>query len=247
MRDSPYVYLSPIETQNFGIVVARAPSVTVETLPEILNFCQINQVAMLAARCAVADLPAAHRMEQHGFLLMDTLLYYVRHLAKPPVPEDQGQALIRPVRPGEEDQVREIAIQAFKDYFGHYHADSQLDKTLCDEAYVSWAVRSCSSREVANEVLVAEIDSRLAGFATLRRNNDDEGEGVLYGVAPWAQGRGIYRSFMVQSMEWGKEQGFKRMVYSTQVTNNAVQRVWTRVGAEISHAYYTFHKWFNTP
>ena len=44
------------------------------------------------------------------------------------------------------------------------------------------------------EVLVAEVDGRLAGFATLRMNNSEEGEGVLFGVAPFAQGSGIYRS-----------------------------------------------------
>jgi predicted acetyltransferase len=210
-----------------------------------LDFCKKNQVAFLIVRCPASTLPTVQAMEQQGFLLMDTLLYYVRRLAKPPIPEDPNQSLVRTIQPGDEEEVREIAAQSFQGYYGHYHADPRLNDTKCDEAYVSWAVRSATSREVADEVLVAEIDDRLAGFATLRRNNDQEGEGVLYGVAPWAQGRGIYRSFMIQSMEWGKAQGFKRMFYSTQITNIAVQKVWVRVGAEMSHAYYTCHKWFD--
>ena len=83
------------------------------------------------------------------------------------------------------------------------------------------------------------------GFATLRLNNSDEGEGVLFGVAPKAQGRGIYRSFMVKGMEWCMKKNATHMVVSTQITNTAVQKVWSRVGFEPNNAYYTFHKWFD--
>jgi GNAT superfamily N-acetyltransferase len=239
------IQLSPLDEERFGIKTARAAVATPEDVTAALDFCRAHQAVFLIARCAANELPTVQQMERQGFLLMDTLLYYVRHLAKPPIPEDRNHSLIRPIRSGEEAQVREIAAQSFEGYMGHYHADPRLDKAHCDAAYISWAVRSATSREVADEVLVADVDGRLAGFATLRRNNDQEGEGVLYGVAPWAQGRGIYRSFMLQSMEWGKAQGFARMFYSTQVTNIAVQKVWVRVGAEMSHAYYTFHKWFD--
>jgi hypothetical protein len=34
------------------------------------------------------------------------------------------------------------------------------------------------------------------------------------------------------------------MLISTQITNVAVQKVWTRLGFEPSRSYYTFHKWF---
>jgi GNAT superfamily N-acetyltransferase len=167
-----------------------------------------------------------------------------RNLIKPPLPADTGKVPIRPVRPGEDEQVREVAAGSFRGYFGHYHADPRLDRRLCDEAYVSWAQRSCLSREVAHEVLVAEVDGRVAGMATLRLNDAEEGEGVLLGVAPAAQGQGVYRSSMIRALEWCRAQGASRMVVSTQITNLAVQKVWTRVGFEPSLAYYTFHKWF---
>jgi hypothetical protein len=245
MMKTTRVSLSPIDEERFGIQTARASVSSPEEIMQVLDFCQKNQVIFLIARCPVSELFTVQHMEQQRFLLMDTLVYYVRRLAKPPIPEDHNSSRVRFIRPGDEKEVQEIAAQSFQGYKGHYHADPRLNQELCDEAYVSWAVRSCTSRDVAHEVLVAEIDGRLAGFATLRRNNDEDGEGVLYGVAPWAQGRGVYRSFMVQSMEWGKTQGLKRMLYSTQITNVAVQKVWVRVGAEISHAYYTFHKWFD--
>jgi GNAT superfamily N-acetyltransferase len=98
---------------------------------------------------------------------------------------------------------------------------------------------------VADETLVAEENGEILGFATLRMNSPDEGEGVLFGVTKQAQGRGIYRSLVTRSLEWCRAQGGSHMLNSTQITNLAVQRVWTRAGYEVSHAYYTFHKWFD--
>lgn len=238
------VYVSTIDEERFGIRVARAPRVKRDTLPLVMDFCNAHGVNMLIARCLVSELKTAQAMQRQGFALMDTLVYYARSLVKTTVPEDIGQVQIRPVHSGDESAVRVVAADAFQGYHGHYHADERLDRAKCDEAYTDWAVRSCLSSEAADEVLVAEIDSGIAGFATLRINSSDEGEGVLFAVASWAQRRGIYRSLMIRGMEWCLSKGLARMVVSTQITNVAVQKVWTRVGFEPSHAYYTFHKWF---
>ncbi len=239
------VALSAIDEERFGIRAARAMGVTRDTLPALLDFCRTQEVKFLIARCPASELAAAQAMETHGFILTDTLVYYARNLVKSPIPTDTGEVPVRPIRPGEEEQVKSIAAESFQGYFGHYHADPRLDRAKCDETYTSWAVRSCVSHDVADEVLVADDNGKLLGFATLRLNTAEEGEGVLFGVAPAAQGRGIYRSFMVRSMQWFLAQGRTRQVVSTQITNVAVQKVWTRVGFELSHAYYTFHKWFD--
>lgn len=244
--DAPPVLLSPIDGKRFGISVARASVVALDTLPPVNDFCRQNRVALLIARCSASELGVAQAMERDGFSLMDTLVYYARDLAKTPIPSDTGKVPIRPVRPKEEDAVQRVAAESFQGYFGHYHADERLGRKECDEVYTSWALRSCTSRDVADEVLVAELDGNVVGFATLRLNSPEEGEGVLFGVAPSAQGHGIYRSFMIGGMNWCLSKGLTRMVVSTQITNTAVQKVWTRVGFEPSHAYYTFHKWFDT-
>lgn len=176
---------------------------------------------------------------------MDTLVYYKRDLVKNPIPPDTGQAKVRSVQPGEEHAVKAVAAESFRGYFGHYHADERLDRAKCDAIYPDWAFRSCVLRGVADEVLVAELHNSVVGFATLCLNSPEEGEGVLFGVSPRAQKRGIYRSFMISGMEWCLSKGATHMVVSTQITNIAVQKVWVRIGFEPSHACYTFHKWFN--
>jgi GNAT superfamily N-acetyltransferase len=103
----------------------------------------------------------------------------------------------------------------------------------------------CINRDANTDVLIGEHPAGVvAGFATLRMNSPEEGEGVLFGVHPCAQGRGMYWSFMVKALEWCGQRGASRMVVSTQITNLSVQKVWTRMGFELFSSYYTFHLWF---
>jgi GNAT superfamily N-acetyltransferase len=237
------IALSPIDQERFGIVTARDALVTGESIDSALEFCRDRRVEMLIARCSTDELSVAQRLEEAGARLMDTLVYYTRVLVKGDLPENTCKVPIRPVVAEDAEAVRRVATASFQGYYGHYHADPRLDRRRCDEAYESWAYRSCTSRDVAQEVLVAD-DGEIAGFATLRLNDPAEGEGVLFAVAPRAQGAGIYRAFMTEGMRWCRSQGAKRMVVSTQINNLAVQKVWSRLGFEPARSYYTFHLWF---
>jgi GNAT superfamily N-acetyltransferase len=201
----------------------------------VLDEARALDAQLLVVRCATKDLGAAQALEREGAELMDTLVTYTRSLAEvPPRPDP----LVRLARDADAPIVAELARAAFAGYQGHYHADSRLDRHQCDEVYVDWALRSCTSRDVADEVLVAELDGRLVGFATLQGD-----EGVLFGVSPDAQGRGIYRTLMIAGMQRCAARGSTRMIVSTQVTNIAVQKVWVRLGFEPSSSCHTFHKW----
>ena len=245
--DQPLVLLSAIEEEHLGVRTARASGVTLNTLPEVMSFCRANKVVLLVARCLASEFGAVHAMEREGFLLMDTLIYYSRDLVDAPRQPRGGNIRIRPMRAGEERIVRNIAAESFRGYLGHYHADERIDRSKCDEAYESWAYRSCVSRDIVDEVLVAELNGSVAAFATFRINSPEEVEGLLSGVSPSARGRGIHGSLLTAGMVWCLSKGATRMVFSTQITNIAAQKIWVRLGAEPSHAYYTFHKWFDGP
>jgi GNAT superfamily N-acetyltransferase len=238
------VALSAIDEARFGVRTARANRVIASSLPEILDFCEANAVELLIARCPATEIRTVQLLEAQGFVLMDTLVYFVRDLAGRPIPLDTGSVTVRAYRPGEEAGVRAVAREAFRGYAGHYHADPRLEPAKCDEAYVSWAERSCVSPGVADAVLVAVSEDTIEGFLTLRLNNPDEVEGVLNGVLPEVQGRGIYRSLLIRGMEWSLGRGARSMLISTQLTNTAVQKVWTRLDFELNNACYTLHKWF---
>lgn len=243
--DTQPVALSAIDKERFGVEIARANLVTAENIGDILQFCRTNQVKMLIARCYTSDLVAVQAMERAGGLLMDTLVVFSRDLVRKPIPDDPNQEMIRVMRSGDEEQIRVVATHAFDGYVGHYHSDSRLDKAKCDEAYISWAMRSCVSKEVADEVFVATQGDDVKGFITMQLNTPEEGQAIIGGVLPEAQGKGLYRSFLITGMQWLLAQQAATMVVSTQITNIAVQKVWCRLGFEPRYAYYTFHIWFD--
>jgi GNAT superfamily N-acetyltransferase len=239
------ISLSAIDEQRFGIRSARVSGVTMDQLPTIMEFCRANAVKFLIARAPVYELPTVQAMGELGFSLMDTLVYYVRRLSNAPIPPQADSLHIRPVRIEEAQTISDLTASVFKDYRGHYHADSRLDREKCDEAYVSWAYRSCISREMADEVLVAERQGRIVGFITLKIHSPEEGEGPLYGVDPSIQGHGIGRNLVIGALRWFGTKGIQKMTISTQITNLSSQKVWVRLGFEPSQAQYTFHKWFD--
>ncbi|MDQ7027803.1 MAG: GNAT family N-acetyltransferase [Anaerolineae bacterium] len=239
------VALSALDEARFGICTAKANNITHENLVELGDFCKSNAVELAIARVNVQNLDAIQMMEADGYRLMDTLVYYAFKFPKKSIPKNTSNHHLRLCNPDDTEAIATLATDSFKGYYGHYHADSRLDNALCDAVYIDWAKNSVSS-QLADAVYVLEGDKGLDAFATLRTNSEDEGEGVLFGVAPHAQGQGIYRALMIQGMIWCLEQGTQRMVVSTQITNVAVQKVWARLGFEFDRAYYTLHKWFDS-
>ena len=206
--DEQIVYISEIDEERFGIRTARSVMVTVDNLPKIMDFCRNNNVKMLIARCLANDFSTVHAMEREGFCLMDTLVYYSMDLTNTPIPSDTGKATIRQIRSGEVDEVRAVAADAFRGYFGHYHADERLDNSKCDEVYTSWAVNSCTSRDFADEVLILELSGRISGFISLRFNTPEEGEVGLLCVDSSSQKGRIYTATSDQYFHGGQERYF---------------------------------------
>lgn len=243
--DTPSILLSAPDEERFGIRTARVKKVTLESLPEIMNFCLDNRIVLLIARCSASDLPAAQAMERLGFLLMDTLIYYQCTLSRILIPKNQENVLIRPFRPGDEKIIEIIAGQSFRDYLGHYHADERLPRYECDQGYASWAYNLVISNKGEGERMVAEIDGTVVGFSLGRVNSPEEYERVLSCVVPTVQKKGVYKAMVIECMNWCKSNNFSRILVSTQITNTATQKVWSRLGFGPHHSYYTFHKWFD--
>jgi ribosomal protein S18 acetylase RimI-like enzyme len=241
---SKNIYLSELDYQRFGVQTVQARDLSEEERAILARFCEENAAQLSIVRVDINNLAVVQALEEEGYRLMDTLVYYAFKFDKKAIPTDSNTHKIRPIAGQDLEAVIRIAQESFKGYYGHYHADSRLAKDKCDEVYVDWAAKSVSSRDVADDVLVVVGEGRLNGFATLRMNNPQEGEGVLFGVAPYAQGQGIYQSMMIGGMKWVQERGAKQMVVSTQINNLAVQKVWARLGFEMHKAYYTLHKWF---
>ena len=237
------VHLSPLDTNRFGIVTARADSVTAEGLERILEFCELHEVQLLVARSRVEDSAASHALGGAGFLLMDTLVYYDRDLVAWPI-VGPPPALVEPLGAGDADQVEAIAHECFREYSGHYHADLRLDRTACTEVYASWARACCDETQFQGFVLVVGDPGNRVGFSSFRRVSSHEGELLLGAVLPAARGRGLYGQLTAAGMHRLQATGVTRFITSTHLGNWGAQAAWTGAGLRPYRAFHTFHRWF---
>lgn len=245
MNNPTDVSLSPMDEARFGVRTAKAKLNSINDVAVLREFCIVNDVQFAIVRCPTLDAQIAQALEKDDFFLTDTLVYFRCDLDKiQSIPIEDGVVNIRSVQPGDETSVGQIAAEAFHDFRGHYHADPYLDRAKCDEVYVDWAVRSCISRDVADDVLIAEFDKKIIGFTTLRMESAEIGTTRLTGVATAAQKQGVYRCLQAHGINWCKNQGARWLITSTTVSNVPVQKVWVRRGYEPHASEYTFHKWF---
>lgn len=244
-NESLNISLAPLEEERFGIRSARAANITRGNLSQVIDFCQQNKVTLLIARCTATHLDAVQEMEHLGFFVADTLVYYGRSLATGILPAPDSPVVIRPLEKGEGSQVQAIAEEAFSNYISHYHQDKRLDRKKCNDVYGDWANEACFNRDESHEVLIALRNNEISAFATLRLNNPQQGEGVLFGIGRDAQGAGIYKLLMMAGMRWCADLHAQEMIVSTQIINVAVQKVWVRLGFEPQKYVYTLHKWFD--
>ena len=237
--------LNALETARFGAPFAHVNNVAIvlHDPQEFLFRLRSQQVRMVTARVPAEDLGQVQKLEALGFRLMDTLVYYTRRLEDlPPLSEPAGTT-IRYAAPGDAMYVADIARAAFTGYLGHYHQDPRLDKATCDAIYPDWADRSVAVATDATPVFVAEDDTGMSGFLTLKLLPERRAEIVLNAVSPSRQGRGIYHALCRRAFHAARDMGHTDIDVSTQLSNYRVQSVWSRLGCRLRSGYHTLHFW----
>ena len=233
---------SALDSARFGFGVGKAYPAVGADLARLLAQSRAEGLRLLFARCPTEDATTTHALEREGFLLMDTLVYLRRPVAAGDAVAVPG---VRAALPGDGPAIGRVAGRAFDDYVSHYHADPRLPRGAVAQIYPDWATRAAGEPGLADHVLVAEREGRVAGFAVLRRLDAGCCDGVLYGVDPDFRGRGVYRSLLAASFAWAAASGFAEMEYSTQLRNLTALRTVARLGFVPERSLHTFHRWFD--
>ncbi|MBW8012556.1 MAG: hypothetical protein FVQ83_15180 [Chloroflexi bacterium] len=246
MKNQPLkIILSKFDEKRFGIRTAHAANITQENLREVMDFCKANQVVFLVARCETNQLRAVHSMQREGFLLMDTLIRYSVEVDKIAEAPDIEMFPVLPVQAGEEDAVRAVALEVFRGFRSHYHADERLNPEKCDGIYASIACEACLNKEKTSIVHVCKIDGEIVGFDILNSPSLGVGEGVLKAIALSVQKQGVGHSFASPKKAWYQSQGALVAFGPTQITNIAAQKQLISQNYLPYDSIYTFHKWFD--
>lgn len=237
------IKLSPIEYERFGFITARGHLPHEVSLDEVLQQANELRAEVLMLRVPTSNLKGVQQALARGAILADTLVYFEAEVVET-TPIALARGLVhRLLSSRDAVKVEALARAAFKDYVGHYHADSRLSREAADETYASWAHRSCGGPPTADAAIGVEDEKgEIIGFITLKRSGELASI-ELNAVSPAYQRRGIYAGLVGLSMNWALKHSCRRISVSTQLNNVSAQKVWCRYGFEPIRSYYTLHLW----
>ena len=246
MREEPSgIYLSAIDSDRFGIPIARVGWMTPELLPVALKFCRENGVRLLMTKCQAEATGTIQALEREQFSFTEAINVYERNVVKQAIPADKGEVRVRAATAAEAEAIAAMGGEAFRGYPSHYRSDPRLDPAKSDEIYVDWVRRSCLSREVADVVLVAELGGEPVGVFTIKMNDAKEADTGLAGVVPRARRHGVLEALIIAALRWAKAEGAGYLLGLMQMNNIQVLRITIRLGFFPRSSFFTFHKWFD--
>lgn len=231
-----------LESARFGVAFARLTDPFTGELAAVVRAADRAGIDVISTRVSTADLPFVREVEDHGFRIMDTLVYHRVALPRSHPPKTAGMTV---GAASEEDTqaCARIAASAFHDYVGHYHADPRLDAACADAAYVDWTERLLRDPADGQISLCARAGNAVAGFLVGVPRSGGASEIVLNAVDPGQQGQGGYAAMLTAYLGAVESRGDRAVIISTQLQNYRVQRAWHRHGFMLFDSYHTLHRW----
>ena len=207
----------------------------------------------LLARVPSRDILSAQIMEDMGFRLADASVEWMLDLDN--LPEYRGIPqgfAIRPWQEADAPLLGDLAGSTMCDldsWADRFAMDPNLRPT-CPELYRLWLKNSLSGDQ-ADQVLVLEAGGEAAGFITIKLPRSahgpekDCGWVVLNAITPDLRGQGLYNGLLLRALDWLHENGARLARVRTKISQQAVIRAWSRLGARQVHSDFTFHLWLD--
>jgi dTDP-4-amino-4,6-dideoxy-D-galactose acyltransferase len=227
----------PWDTEFWGVRIGRVEGgdLTGERAAEVDAWATANEVACLYFR-AGEEPSTAHAAENAGFRFMDVRVELTR-----PSATRAPDGRIRPVEPGDLDELREIARTSHR--ITRFYADPRFPRNRCDELYETWITQSAEGW--ADVVLVAQHDGVAAGYTSCHVD-EAQGRGSigLVGVAEHARGSGLGAALVDAGIDWCARRGLDEVAVVTQGRSARALRLYERCGFAAGALGLWFHKWY---
>ena len=223
--------------EMFECEVFRASFDKDEVLDPEKIFAETNlpERAFYYAKAPVEAILQANALAGAGFRVVDVNVVFERQPALQPAPD--GSILVRDVQPADEAATLEIARTAF--LYSRFHLDPFIPNELANRIKREW-VANYILRQRGEQLLVAEVNGKIAGFLAVLETPDHTGVIDLIGVARNMQGRGVGRS-LIQHHVHEAVGKYPRLIVGTQIANVPSMRLYENCGYNISSATYVFH------
>lgn len=241
MVEAPCTFL-PWDTYFFGFRIGRVNGhiLTDEYYRLVEDWCKDQSIRCLYFLADSDDAVTVRVVEKAGFHFADVRVTLERSLSNYTVPDRLPDGLV--VRPHQVADLPALKATASNGYtLSRFYFDEGFPRQKCSEMYEVWVRKSFDG--YADEVLVAELNLQPVGYITLNVK-DTMGEISLVGISPAAQGQGIGKILVAQSLEWFNQRGQKSVEVVTQGRNIRAQRLYQREGFVTKIVQLWYHKWF---
>ena len=212
----------------------------------VLAACRADGVVHLNVRADADDFTLMQCLEKKGFYLADTIVTYIFIPRRQELGHGKYLFTTRLYEPADHDAVLAVAAEAYRNFFGRYHADPHLPRELCDRLYQAWA-RQLLDGGLAETIIVAERKGKVVGFLGYRLKRDIlEATGVkcvgggLGGCTP--EGFGAYTAILEEAMREGMHR-YDMQDFETQLNNVNIVRIYQKLNFEYARAKHTVHAW----
>lgn len=240
-------YFSKIDSNRFQFKIARINDYS-EDIPALLRELKAAKYELIISRIDTKDKDTINRLTENGFKIMDVGLTYSHNLEgiESMIIEDPGdEVTIRLFKDSDLQKLIFITLEAFEGY-GHYFADTKLNKQFCRDTYVDWITNSCFSHSSENNVFVAEYNNEIAGYFAVKFVSIQKEkilDGGLGAVFSRYRNYGVFNKLLFRSMVWAKENGALREEGRVLATNYPVNKSYSNLGFCIKSSFITLHGW----
>lgn len=174
-------------------------------------------------------------LSRAGFELMDTTFLYELNLNERIAQQTNSAVKVRIATETDIAALQEISEICFgerKNNINRFNSDPHLDQDKVKDLYKQWIYNSLGGRNMADLVLIAHWENQLAGFLTLKLDQETKLADIpLNAVNPRYSGHGIYKAMVNYALDYLIANEFKGVEIWTHVTNFAVQKTWQKLGA----------------
>lgn len=240
-------YHSSLVSARFGFKIAKVSDFNND--PEsILNFIKSHDYRLVISKINCENLELINKLESLGFMVKDIQVTYKYDLKNFDFDRfrsyKKSNVLLRDANYRDIEKLERIAYEAFKNY-GHYSADKRLEPKKCNEIYKDWIKRSVEDNNVADKIIIAEINGEVAGFLTFKLFNgiNKYAAGGLGAVAAEFRNNDIFRLITIEGLHWGKEIGLEWEEHNVLITNYPVNRSFSKLEFKINRSFLTMHYW----
>jgi hypothetical protein len=245
------------DTSIFGIKMGQIPVLAhrgretpaadlARLLDAVLDGCRRDGLKHLNIRVDADDIALVQALESRGFYLADTIVTYIFIPRRQELGHFKYLFTTRTYRGEDRDEVLAVGREAYKNFFGRYHADPHLPKAQCNLLYALWTQKLLDGG-IAERIIVSERRGKIVGFLGYVLNRAIfESTGVkcvgggLGGCTP--EGFVAYAAILEEAMREGMHR-YDMQDFETQLNNVNIIRIYQKLNFEYARAKYTFHAW----